>query len=217
MVLLLASALELPLRERNAMLASAGFAPAYSIGDLDAERMRPVRRALEWTLRQAEPFPAVVLDRHWNVRSTNRAAERLFALLLDAPPSSDPPNVIRLMLDPAGLRPRVTNWESAIAMLADRVRREALERVMDAPTASLLDALREACGAARGQVTERVPCIPIHFAVGDLALRFFSTVTVLGTAADVTAQELRIECFFPEDDETEAECRRRFTDSGPAL
>jgi transcriptional regulator with XRE-family HTH domain len=213
MVLVLASALEVPLRDRNVLLASAGFAPAYAESGLDEVALGSVRRALDWTLRQAEPFPAVVMNRRWDVLTTNDPAQRLFGALLRPEQLADA-NVLRLMLDPGGLRPWVVNWEEAVPALLRRVRREAVERVLDAGTRELLDeVLPLVPEALRGHdvTVPSVPVVPIHFRKGTLDLRFFSTLTVLGTPVDVTAQELRIECFFPDDARTEAEARRLFS------
>ncbi|MCB9765759.1 MAG: helix-turn-helix transcriptional regulator [Alphaproteobacteria bacterium] len=223
MVLVLASALEVPLRERNVLLAAAGFSPAYTEGDLDGQAMAAVRRALDWTLRQAEPFPAVALNRRWDVVTTNRAAGALFGLLLGDRAPTGPVNVLRMMLDPDGLRPLVSNWRTLVPELLRRIRREAVERVLDAETEALLDEVMPwVPPELRGHdvTVPSVPVIPVHFRKGDLDLRFFSTVTVLGTPQDVTAQELRVEVFFPEDAHTEAEARRRFSgrsdDTSPA-
>jgi transcriptional regulator with XRE-family HTH domain len=214
MVLVLASALEVPLRDRNVLLASAGFSPAYAESGLDAASLGPVRRALDWTLRQAEPFPAVVLNRRWDVLGANPPAATLFGTLLErVPPKA---NLLRLMLDPGGVRPFVANWADVVPALLRRVRREAVEHVLDAETRALLDELLPLVpDALRGhEVTvPSLPVLSIHFRKGDLDLRFFSIITALGTPIDVTAQELRIESLFPEDAETEGEARRRFGSS----
>ena len=211
MVLVLASALEVPLRDRNVLLASAGFSPAYAESGLDEAALAPVRRALDWTLRQAEPFPAVVLNRKWDVLTTNRAAAMLFTSLLGPPRPGA--NLLRLMLDPRGVRPWVVNWAEAAPALLRRVRREAVERVLDPDTVALLDELLPMVpeGLRGNDVTiPTVPVVPLHFRNDALDLRFFSTITALGTPVDVTAQEIRIECLFPEDAETEARARRLF-------
>src|SRR5262245_48999845 len=107
MVVLLADALDVPLRERNSLLVAAGFAPLYRETGLTAPELGHARRALGMILEHHEPFPAVVMDPHWNLIQTNASAARFFAHLLApaAPPS--PANVVRLMFDPAGLRPHV--------------------------------------------------------------------------------------------------------------
>lgn len=202
MVLLLAGVLDVPLRERNALLLAAGFAPVYSAAALDAPGLAAVRAALDAILRKQEPHPAVVMDRHWNLVDSNQAARRFFGFLLgkDGPPG--PPNVLRLMFHPRGLRPHVSNWEEVAEALLQRVQREAVGRVQDEPTARLLDEILAYPGVPRqlrrpSLQAPLLPMVPVRFAKKGKTFAFFSTVTTLGTAQDVTLQELRIECFFP--------------------
>ena len=135
MVLLLAGTLDVPLRERNQLLLAAGYAPIYRETGIAEPAMPQVRSALERVLRYHEPFPAVVMDRHWNLMLTNAAAASMFAWLLGNGPSAGPPNVLRLMFDPGGLRPYVANWEQVGEALIQRVHREAVGGVPDAETA----------------------------------------------------------------------------------
>ncbi len=212
MLLLLAGVLDVPLRERNALLLAGGFAPIYREANLDAAELGPARRAFDAILRQQEPYPAVVMDRYWNLLLANRAAERFFALLLGGAARGGPANVVRLMFDPAGLRPHVANWETAAEALVRRIDREAVGGVPDAHLRALLDevfAYRDV--PARLRIPNRdaplSPLIPIAFRKDGLRYAYFSTVTTLGTPADITLQELRIECFFPLDEETEHNAR----------
>jgi transcriptional regulator with XRE-family HTH domain len=202
MVLQLADALDVPLRERNALLTAAGFAPIFRQTSIDAEEMLPVRRALDWILRQQEPHPAVVMDRHWNILKTNHGAVRLFSRLIDMSAVPQPANVLRLMFDPAGLRPFVANWEEVAASLLVRVGREAVCGAPDATLRKLMDELATFPGMpvrpAPQMVTRPLlPIVPVRFRKDDFAADYFSTVTTLGTPQDVTLQEIRIECFFP--------------------
>jgi transcriptional regulator with XRE-family HTH domain len=211
MVLLLANVLNVPLRERNALLLAAGFAPMYSETKLGAAELGAVETALFAILRQQEPFPAVVMNRHWDIVHTNEAARRFFGLLLGAR-AAEPANVVRLMFDPNGLRPYVSNWEAVAEALVQRVQREAVGGVTDATTAKLLTEVLAYPGVpkrvSRLDVTvPSVPVIPIRFRQGEHAFDYFSTVTTLGTPQDITLQELRIECFFPADTATEARAR----------
>jgi transcriptional regulator with XRE-family HTH domain len=208
MVLVLANALEVPLRERNALLLAGGFAPVYRETNLDSEELRPARRALDCILRQQEPYPAVVMDRHWNILTSNASAARFFRLLLggDGPPG--PANVVRLMFHPDGLRPHVANWEAVAEALVQRVHREAVGGVVDGETAGLLREVLAYPGvparwAAPDLGAPLVPLLAIQFRKAALATSFFSTVTTLGTPLDIALQELRIECFHPVDVETE--------------
>ena len=208
MVLLLASALDVPLREQNALLLAAGYAPAYRETDLDSPELGPVRTALQAILRQQEPHPAVVMNRSWDILTTNAAASRFFGFLLGQEPASGPANVIRMMFDPDGLRPFVTNWEEAAEALITRIHREAVGGSPDEATIKLLEEVLAFPGVPRrwqrpSLETPLTPVIPISFRKGLKTFAYFSAVTTLGTAQDVTLQELRIESFFPMDAETE--------------
>lgn len=139
MVLRLARALQVPIRERNQLLLAAGYAPLYREAGLESAHAAQVRAALERMLAAHEPFPAVVMDRHWNVRTANRAAAAFFGWLLGEPAEDRPTNVIQLMFDPNGLRPFVTNWVAAAEALIQRVHREAVGGVPDPETLRLLD------------------------------------------------------------------------------
>jgi len=217
MVLTLAGALAVPLRERNALLVAAGYAPLYPESALEAPHMAQVRKALIRILGQQEPYPAVVMDRHWNLLMTNRAASRLFGLLLGgrgaAARGGGAANVLRLIFDPDALRPWVANWERVAEALVQRVHREAVGGVPDEGTARLLQELLAQPGVPPRWRTpalevRALPFLPVEFRKGALAVRYFSTVTTLGTPHDVTAQEIRIECFFPADAATEAQAQR---------
>jgi transcriptional regulator with XRE-family HTH domain len=215
MVLHLAEALGVPLRERNALLLAAGFAPVFRESSLDAAELTPVRAALEAILRQQEPYPAVVMNRQWDIISSNDSASRFFNALLDGRTPRDttkPANVLRLMFHPDGLRPAVTNWSDVAQGLLQRVQREAVGGVTDAPTRELLSEILEYPGvpkAWRSPDLDRalVPVVPVSFRLRDREFNYFSAVTVLGTPQDVTLQELRIESFFPSDAATAAAAR----------
>ena len=207
MVLLLASALEVPLRERNVLLLAAGYAPAYRETDLDSPELDSVRAALQAILRQQEPHPAVVMNRTWDILTSNAAASRFFGFLLDPEPASGPANVIRMMFDPSGLRPFVVNLEEVAEALITRIHREAVGGAPHEATIRLLEEVLAFPGVPRRWQRPSLerplsPVIPVTFRKGSKTFAYFSTVTTLGTAQDVTLQELRIECFFPLDAET---------------
>jgi len=213
MVLLLAGALDVPLRERNALLVAAGFAPLYRETGLDAPGLAQARRALALILARQEPHPAVVMDRHWNIVLTNAAAPRFFALFLEPEAGGPPPNVLRMMFDPRGLRPYVANWEAVAESLVYRAHREALGGLPDEETRRLLDEVLAQPGVpARWRTPDlharAEPYVAVRFRRGSLAFDYFSTVTTLGTPQDVTLQEMRIECFFPADPATEEAAQR---------
>jgi transcriptional regulator with XRE-family HTH domain len=209
MILILASALDVPLRERNTLLQAGGFAAAYRESALDAPQWTAVRAALDAILAQHRPYPAVVLDRCWNVLSSNDAAERFFDFLLAGGGAAalGPPNVLRLVFHPDGLRPRLANWEAVAEALIQRVHRESIGGAL---TDDLRAVLTEILGypgvparwSSPDYLASVLPIIPLQFERDDVRFSYFSAVTTLGTPIDVTAQELRIECMFPVDDET---------------
>ena len=210
-LLTLAQALDIPLRERNALLLAAGYAPVYSEAPWNAQEMHGVVRALERVVRQHEPFPAIVMDRHWNVLMTNDAAPRFFNCFIDMAARKGPRNMLHLMFDPQGMRPFVDDWDSVARSLLQRVYRESVGRVIDGDTAHLLDELLAYPDVPRdwktGQASSAAPAmpvIPIGFVSGGDVLRYFSMVTSVGAPQSIAAQELRLECMFPVDDATEA-------------
>jgi transcriptional regulator with XRE-family HTH domain len=209
MVLLLAGVLDVPLRERNRLLDAAGFAAAYRESRLDAPQLAAVTRALDAILAQHRPFPAVVLDRTWNIVRANDCGERFFAFLLAGQSPPEPPNVLRLMFHPDGLRPFVTNWEEVAAGLIQRVHRESVGQRIDDDLRAIVDEVLAYPGVPAAWrrpelALDLLPIIPVRFERDGRRFAYFSTVTTLGTPVDVTAQETRIECFFPVDDETRA-------------
>lgn len=105
----LADALEMPLRERNALLIAAGYAPKYRETALADPEMALLRKAVEFIIRQQEPFPAFVIDRHWDVLMVNPAMERVFGALKPGGPTHG--NILRQVFDPADMRPLLANWE----------------------------------------------------------------------------------------------------------
>lgn len=203
----LAQALDVPLRERNALLLAAGFAPLYSESSWDAEEMRAVNKALARVLRQHEPFPALVMDRYWSVLTTNQAAPRFFNRFVDLAARPEPRNMLHLVFDPKGLRPFIANWEETAKSLIERVRHEAVGQVLDDRTRELLAALQAYPGTEDGgkaKAAKPLPMIPLSFVLSGQTLNFFSMVTTVGAPRTVAAQELRLECLFPADDESEA-------------
>ncbi|RDU99027.1 helix-turn-helix transcriptional regulator [Trinickia dinghuensis] len=209
-LLILAQTLDVPLRERNALLLAAGYAPVYSEAPWNAQEMHSVIRALERVVRQHEPFPAIVMDRHWNVLMTNDAAPRFFGCFVDMASREGPRNMLHLIFDPRGMRPFVADWEMVSRSLLQRVYRESVGHVVDAGTRRLLDELLAYPGVPRdwkahqaSSAAPTMPVIPIGFVRDGVVLRYFSMVTTLGAPQNVAAQELRLECMFPADDETE--------------
>jgi len=211
MVQTLAEALDVPLRDRNALLVAAGYAPLYAERSLESADLIQVRRALTRLLDHQEPYPAVVLDRQWNVLQSNRAAPRLFSHFVDLAALPEPRNLLRSIFDPAGLRPWIANWDVVAQTLVHRVFREAVGGVPDPRVLAVLGELRSyPPSPTLGPATAAdLPFHPVQFRKGSLSLSFFSMVTTVGAPHDITAQELRIEAFFPSDDETERFARTR--------
>ena len=207
MVVRLARALDVPLRERNDLLLAAGFAPLYSLEPLTSPLMARVDEALTSLLVGHEPFPAVVMDRGWNLQRANDGAARLFGRLFAPEPVPAEANVLRLIVEPGPVRDRVRNWAAVVPALLERARREAISGVLDPDTAELVAALRDRSDVAELLATPDTslsdgPVIDLRFAIGDVDLAFFSVISTVGTPIDVTAQELRVEAFFPADEAT---------------
>ena len=210
MILRLAEQLDVPLRARNALLLAGGFAPAYSQRDLDAPHLATVLAALRAVLAGHEPYPAVLVDRHWTLVDANAAA----TVLTDgaAPALLEPPvNVLRLSLHPDGLAPRITNLAEWRAHLLHRLDRQA-QASADPVLGALLDELRGYPGGSadpggRAATDLAGPVVPMRYRRGDRELAFLSVTSVLGTPLDVTLAELAIETFLPADPATAAALR----------
>ncbi len=204
----IANALDVPLRDRNALLLAAGYAPMYAEAAWDAVEMRVVHRALGRMLRQHEPYPALVMDRHWNVLMTNEAAPKFFGRFIALDKFPRPRNLLRLMFDPKGLRPFVANWDQVAASLFQRIHREAVGGVLDAAMRTLVDELVAMPGVDPDwrsiEVSSTSPVVPVAFCRDDSISSWFSMVSTVGTPQLASAQELRVECMFPADVRTEA-------------
>lgn len=204
MLLHLAEHLEMPLRERNALLLAGGFAPVYPESPLDAPQLSAVQAAVRQVLTAHEPYPAVVVDRYWNVVDGNHS----LGLFLDgaAPDLLAPPvNVLRLALAPDGMAPKILNLGERRAHLLGRLRRQ-VEFSGDERLTALLAELRSyPCDQPEPEVEMPGPGdVVVSLRVGgpEGELTFFSTVSTFGTPLDVTVAELVIESFFPADDAT---------------
>jgi len=202
--------LDVPLRERNAVFLAAGYAPVYSEAPWNTSEMHGITRALDRMLRQHDPYPAMVMDRHWTVLTTNASTPRFFGSFIDMAARKEPRNMLHLIFDPDGMRPFVMDWETVAKSLIQRVYREAIGRVLDEQTHALLDELFaypgvDASWRLRGSTASapNLPMIPMGFKKNGKVLNYFSLVTTVGAPQSVAAQELRIESMFPSDEETE--------------
>jgi transcriptional regulator with XRE-family HTH domain len=210
LVMHLAEQLDVPLRERNGLLLAAGYAPAYGQRDLAEPEMGPVREALQRVLTGHEPYPALVVDRHWGMVAANRAVALLTAGV--AADLLEPPvNVLRLALHPEGLAPRVVNLAEWRAHLLDRLGRQAVASG-DPALGVLYDELAAYPAGDRApapDLTASEVAVPLRLRAGDGEgeLAFISTITTFGTAVDVTVAELSIEAFFPADEATAGKLR----------
>jgi transcriptional regulator with XRE-family HTH domain len=207
MLLHLSEELEIPLRERNALLVAGGYAPMYKARALDDAALAQVRSAIDIVLEAQKPFPALALDRHWNIVATNHALPELYAEV--APELKQAPNAMRLALHPKGLAPHIENLPEWRAHLLARLRKQV--EVSADPV--LADLLKEALSypgenAPKAENLEQTILVPLRIRSSLGLLSFMSTTTVFGTPVDVTLSELAIEMFFPSDSATAEAVRR---------
>jgi transcriptional regulator with XRE-family HTH domain len=223
MVLALANVLAVPLRQQNLLLTTAGFAPIHTETDLSAPEMVMVRKAVDFMLLKQEPYPAFAIDRYWNLLLANDAARQLLAafidpLMLQTQFSQDGKvNLLRVMFHPQGVRPFVVNWADVAGQLLCRVQQEAHDALVrvDGKGRGTADRSSALCEELMGypdvaqlwqSANRALPnslLLAVHLNRDELELQFFSTIATLGTATDITLQELRIECMFPADAATE--------------
>lgn len=212
LILKLGVVLDIPLRQRNIMLLAAGFAPAYQERKLSDPELAAVRYALDFMLRQQAPFPALVVDRLWNLQMLNEPAAGMFKWLLDLPAQhviagDGAHNVMRLMLDPHGVRPYIANWNEVAPDALHWIEREAMSDGPGSQASTLLLELTALAGNAGRQWDQAdrngLPFLPFTLHKDGVELKLFTTIATLGTPRDVTLHELRIETFFPADTATE--------------
>jgi len=213
MVLVLAEVLDIPLRDRNQLLVVAGFAPIFKERDLNSDEMNAVHHALEMSLAHHEPYPAIVADRNWDLVMANEAAHRLVGLIGDpeevwqrVDPSGNK-NVYRLTFHPLGMQAMIGNWNEMAQLLLLRLQREVTADPSNNFLCGLLEEMTEmsGIGVVRG-ITDvcipLAPIVPMEMTAAGITLKVFSMISSFGTALDVTAEELKVETFFPADDFT---------------
>ena len=224
MLLILGSALELPLCDRNALLAAAGFAPVYRDGSLDDSSMVHVRSAVAQMLGFHEPHPAILMDRSWNILRMNQGATRLFSWIGVKVAPGCAPNIMRILFDPViGMRPHIVGFEALGDVLLARVKREVdvdhdvalrvlfadLTRLHGKEPVSARQPSRATTSrrVSRGHEIEDGPLpvvLPVFIRCRGVDLHYVSALTTLGTAHDLATHELRIEGLFAIDDATRA-------------
>ncbi len=217
MLLRLAECMNIPLRERNVLLTSAGYAPMFKERALDDPDLAVARQSVDAVLNAHEPYPALAVDRHWDLIAANQALHRLVAgadpLLL-----KPPINVLRLSLHPAGLAPRIANLREWRDHVIRRLRQQ-IDQCGDARRSELLKEIQDYPLPPGAPPRPRKPfeniIIPFRLVTIDGTLSFFSTTTVFGTPVDVTLSEIAIESFYPADADT-AEVMRRMASGVPA-
>lgn len=212
MVLRLATALSLPLRDQNALFQAAGHDLAYTEPEPEAVLTGPVRAAIEQMFDHHEPLPMMVMNRTYDVLCSNRGAAALLSRIVVTPPARrQPVNAFRLVFDPRQARPFVVDWEHVAKALLARLHREAMERANDQALMVLLRALFEYPGVPRDWqqpdlASPNEPCLPFRLRTPDLELAFLTTMTVFSAPQNVALDELRIESYFPLDDHTRRAC-----------
>ena len=209
-LLAIAESLDVPLRERNRLLSAGGFANVYKETQLAATDMAQVRHVLQFILDRHMPYGALVLDRFSNCLMGNDASARLLSQVVDASLLTPNANMLRAIFHPLGVRRCIVNWPEVARVLLDRAERE-LSEANDEVAAQLLRELTEYAKdvskpPARGLQSGDV-LLPVHIRKDGIELRLFSTIMTIGTPQDITLQELRIETFFPADEESEATWR----------
>lgn len=215
MVVKLSEALEVPLRDRNLILNAAGYADMYTAKALDEPTMEPVHGILQDMLNHHEPYPAFVLDRRWNVVMKNQAADTMFEIVGDPEQvwqdigDDGRHNIALLTVHPKGLRKFISNWDDIAGGFVKRLKKEAFESA-DQELIEFYDMLAGHVGELPPEQLQQelLPVLPIEIDLGVLQLKLASVISTFGTAQDITANELRVETFYPADEQT----RKFFTE-----
>lgn len=212
MIARLCESLEVPLRHRNELLMAGGFAPKYAETGLDAPKLAQMRYAVEAMLAQQEPYPAFLLNKHWDILMANQAAQKLNRFMLGGRDSRHA-NMLRMIFDPEDLRPAFANWEELAGNLLRHLHNEVAASPTDGKAKALLDEVLAYPGVPqhwrhRELHSSPAPVLATTFARHGVRLSFFSTMTTFGTPRDVTLDELHVESCFPLDEETAVFCRQ---------
>ena len=208
MILQLSETLEVPLRERNDWLTAAGFAPIFRARPLDDPQMAQVMSAVRLMLTNHEPFPAIAIDRAWNIRLSNKPFDMMSTMMggdVWTRVGGPQRNLMRLFFHPNGIKPFIANWKAIAPLLWHRARREAEALAGEEMKAVLSDLsqYQDAETLWAAEDAPLVPVLPVEVDKDGTRISLFSVIATFGTAQDVTADELRIESFFPGDKDTE--------------
>ena len=216
MVLRLADTLEVPLQEQNTLLGSAGFAPVFQEAGLDDDSLAQAKQALEVMLKHHEPYPCLVADKNWNMLMSNEANIRLFSLFVDPlsvwadVADTGSKNLVKLALHPKGLKPYIGNWELFARYFLHGLEQELRFNPYSIQTRALLEEIRDypdLPAEASFTSPNNLPFLSLQLQKGDLEINLFTMVSTFGNPHDITLQQLRIETFFPADEETEKAIR----------
>jgi transcriptional regulator with XRE-family HTH domain len=212
MIARLTESLAVPLRERNNLFIAGGFAPMYPETSIDTPKLAQMRFAIEAMLAQQEPYPAFLLNRHWDVLMANQAARKLNRFMLGGRDSKHA-NMLHQIFDPEDLRPAIDNWEDVAGSLLRHLHNEVAAVPSDTKARQLLDDMLAYPGVPthwrqRDLATAPAPILTTAFRRDGVQISFFSTITTFGTPRDVTLDELHVEACFPTDDVTADFCRR---------
>ncbi|USG62876.1 helix-turn-helix transcriptional regulator [Sneathiella marina] len=210
MVLRLAEVMDLPLRERNRLLNASGYTGAYAETALDDDGLSQVRRALDHILRQQEPYPAVVMNRCFDVLMINHAGAKMMNMLgLRLGGEAGPPNLLRLTLHGDGLRGVIKDWDRVARHMIERAHRQVRGAGETDPLKKLIAEVLAYPDIPddwklENPADDALPILPLAFELGGHTLSWITTIASFGTPQDVTAEEIMVECMFPADGETEA-------------
>lgn len=210
MVLRLSEVMELPLRERNKLLDAAGYSPAYKETALDQDGFEQVRRILDRILEKQDPYPAIVMNRCFDMLMINHSGAKIMnALGVPMGGSEGPPNILRMTLHPDGFKKMTKNWEQAAHHIIQRAHRQLRGKGEDDPLARILEEVLAYPGVPKewrfdDPMQDAPPILPVEFEVGGMTLSWITTIASFGTPQDVTAEEIMVESMFPANTETEA-------------
>ncbi|MEH6526782.1 MAG: helix-turn-helix transcriptional regulator [Sneathiella sp.] len=210
MVLRLADVMDLPLRERNRLLNASGYTGAYTESALDDDGLSQVRRALDHILRQQEPYPAIVMNRCFDVLMINHAGAKMMNMLgLRLGGDAGPPNLLKMTLHEEGLRSVIKDWDRVARHIIERAHRQVRGGGENDPLKKLIAEVLAYPDIPEDWKLENptddaLPILPLAFELGGHTLSWITTIASFGTPQDVTAEEIMVECMFPADSETEA-------------